>query len=155
MAIYAVHSAPPTSDPANLENARFVKQGFSRAGLVFGPLWLVRRRLWRALALWAAFAIVLIALVAVHTLSAGAGVLLLFLGDLYIGLEGAAWRSSALVRRGFPLVDVVSGRDLQEAERSFFARVLASPSAASPFGPRPPASSPTPQVIGLFPEPGR
>ena len=61
MAIFAAHCAPefPRSSEA-LQQARVYRVGFVWPALLFAPLWLIARRLWRPLALW----IVVAALVA-------------------------------------------------------------------------------------------
>src|SRR3954468_5439789 len=51
MAVYTVHEPPPkrfeqTSDP---ERFAFVRDGFSFAAFVFGPLWMLRHRMWLGL----------------------------------------------------------------------------------------------------------
>jgi hypothetical protein len=86
--------------------------------------------------------------------------------SLLVGIESSTLRRFALARRGWKNVGVVSGSDLEEAERRFFAawthespvkRPIAPTGAAAPGTPatapipRPPPSS---SVIGLFPEPG-
>jgi hypothetical protein len=52
MTIFAAHCAPefPRSSDA-LAQARIFRVGFVWPALVFGPLWLLARRLWRPLAL--------------------------------------------------------------------------------------------------------
>jgi hypothetical protein len=86
--------------------------------------------------------------------------------SLLVGIESSTLRRFALARRGWKNVGVVSGSNLEEAERRFFAawthespvkRPDAPTGAAAPGTPatapipRPPPSS---SVIGLFPEPG-
>ena len=47
MAIYTVHLPVKARDAVDLaDNTRFLRDGFSWGALVFGPLWLLRQRLW-------------------------------------------------------------------------------------------------------------
>jgi hypothetical protein len=85
--------------------------------------------------------------------------------SLLIGLEAATLRRFTLARRGWSNVGIVSGVDLEDAERRFFTtwvgRPQARPGGSAPSSPGPAAASvPRPMqgdqvdVIGLFPEPG-
>ncbi len=157
MTIFAAHCAPefPRSSEA-LEQARVFRVGFVWPALVFGPLWLIARRLWRPLALW----IVAAALVGAATrhgwLDPGAAFWLYVLAALYLGFEGRALEAAALTRRGRPLADIVCAADSSSAEHAFFAR--AADLAEAPRPPAPPRSGPAAgaphAVIGLFPEAG-
>jgi hypothetical protein len=86
--------------------------------------------------------------------------------SLLVGLEAGTLRRFALNRRGWKSVGLVSGDDLEEAERRFFdawGRKQTAQSAAGSSAATAPAgaaglmmrhAAPTPEVIGLFPEPG-
>ena len=130
--------------------------GFVWPALVFGPLWLVARRLWRPLALW----IVAAALVGTATrlglLNPDAAFWLYVLAALYLGFEGRALEAAALTRRGRPLADIVCAADSSGAERTFFARAVElAETERSPAPPRGgPAAGAPHAVIGLFPEAG-
>ena len=82
--------------------------------------------------------------------------------SLLVGLEASTLRRFTLRRRRWRNVGVVSGDDLEDAERRFFDAGSARP---HPLGARarrrtagaiaaPPAVSEASGVIGLFPEPG-
>jgi hypothetical protein len=78
--------------------------------------------------------------------------------SLLIGLEASSLRRLKLSRRGWHGVGIVVGDDIETAEHRFFdswsRREPQEPAAVLPTVSRlnlPPAS---PQVIGLFPEPG-
>ena len=100
--------------------------GFVWPALVFGPLWLVARRLWRPLALWIVAAALVAAATANGLLVAGAALWLYVLAALYLGFEGRALEAAALTRRGRPLADIVCAADSSGAERTFFARAVDS-----------------------------
>jgi hypothetical protein len=82
--------------------------------------------------------------------------------SLLVGLEAGTLRRFKLARRNWRNVGVVTGDDLEDAERRFFdAWIRQSPAgrAASTFPRAAPAAPPAPPaeqtgVIGLFPEPG-
>jgi len=155
MAIYAVHCPTGEGEAAALERAEFVKLGFCRTALVFGPLWLLAHRLWRPLALWLIGAALVGFALASGVLGADAAVGLYVLSALYLGFEGRALQGAALARRGRPLADVVCAADSSTAELGFFERAFAQPAPrGAPRPPAPPSSAPPP-VLGLFPEAGR
>ncbi len=156
MAIFAAHCAPefPRSSEA-LAQARIFRVGFVWPALVFGPLWLLARRLWRPLALWIVAA-ALVGAAATHgLLGAGAAFWLYALAALYLGVEGRALEAAALTRRGRPLADIVCAADSSGAEHAFFARAADLAEAPRPPAPRGgPAAGAPHAVIGLFPEAG-
>jgi hypothetical protein len=54
MAVYAVLEPParPDGQPADPDRVRFVRDGFSWGAFLFGPLWMIRHRLWLVLLCW-------------------------------------------------------------------------------------------------------
>ena len=156
MALYAVHCA--SGAPADLANARFVKQGFRWSAFVFAPLWLLAHRLWLAFALWLAAALAIGALSDRGALTLGADTALSLLLSLFAGFQGAQWLDARLTRDGLPEAGIAGGRTLQEAERAFFARAIERPKVPPTLAPPPHTNAPRSQdggVIGLFPEAGR
>jgi hypothetical protein len=172
MAVYTVHEPPlrkreSETDPMRLA---FVRDGFHFWAFVFGPLWMLRHRMW----------LVLIGhLVIVGGLafglsrlgtSPGTGVVVGVLIALLIGLEASTLRRWTLARRGWHGLGVVVADDVELAERRFFdawtgaivsAQENASTSHAAPASYAAPPSAPPrasnqaqPEVIGLFPQPG-
>jgi hypothetical protein len=160
MKVYTVHlpdSARP-GEAAGLDRAILVRDGFHWLAAAVPLLWLLANRVWLG------FLAVLAVTVAIGVLAATTGIgpgpvlALQLCVALCVGVCAADLKGWSLRRRGLPAVDVVSGRDAEEAERRFFDRWLdagAAPSRASP--PRPTVTAmPTspPQVLGLFPEAG-
>ncbi|HZH52694.1 MAG TPA: DUF2628 domain-containing protein [Microvirga sp.] len=147
-------------DPAALERADLVKDGFSWGAFLFTFLWFFVHRLWLAglgvLLVLVAFNLALDAL-GVHP---AAGILAHLLLSVLIGLEANSLRRWTLARHGRPTADVVSASDRDEAETKLAARWLERGAAPAPArGPVPtpapmPAFSPTrtEPVIGLFPD---
>jgi len=168
MSVYTVHEPPLRAADAlpDAERFAFVRDGFSLWAFLFAPLWMLWHRLWLVLASYVAVSAGLeTALVAVGA-SSWAVALVAELISLLVGLEASTLRRLTLRRRGWKNVGIVSGDDLEDAERRFFdawlqkrpsqhgASSAASPAAAGAAAatmPRPPQA---PDVIGLFPEPG-
>jgi hypothetical protein len=155
---------PPRRNRSASEHADrcvFLRESFSLGAFLFGPLWMIWRRLW----------VVLI----IYLVVAGSAVYgLYFMGigwptlaavytfiQLLIGLEAANLRRWTRIRRGWRDCGVVVADDLEMAERRFFDARATRLSAGNPV--TMPTSSPLaaahvgpsrPDVIGLFPEPG-
>jgi hypothetical protein len=165
MSIYTVHQPPLESGAVAAEPYRFVfvRDGFSWWAFLLTPLWMLRHRLWLALAVY----LLVLAALDAGLRALGASVFTLILAGLLIsllaGLEAGTLRRFNLARRHWRNIGVVTGDDVEDAERRFFdvwirqapARRPASPPNAPASGlaapPRPPVPS---GVIGLFPEPG-
>jgi hypothetical protein len=165
MSVYTVHEPPQRFGAApDAERFTFVRDGFSFWAFLFGPLWMLRHRTWLVLI---GYVVILGCLEAVVRLFGGsvaiAG-LISFLMSLLVGLEAGTLRRFALNRRGWKNIGVVSGDDLEDAERRFFdawvrrtttAQPVTSPAAMRLAPTVPIQRAPqAPDVVGLFPEPG-
>ena len=129
MAIYAFHSPALDRGAASaLESATVLRLGFAPWGFVFGPIWLLAKRLWLALGAWILGAAVVGFAVSSGLLRPETAVILYWLAALFIGIDGRALQGWALARRGSPLADIVAAGTSESAEREFFARALAAPS---------------------------
>jgi hypothetical protein len=142
-----------------LERYVFVRDGFSFWAFLFGPLWMLRYRMWLVFALFVVISIVLEGLVvaagASDAVLAAVGLLI----SLWVGLEAATLRRFTLRRRGWTDVGVISGEDREAAECRFFDAWLQQgrQTSASPVIPSRalnPTQPVTSGVVGLFPEPG-
>jgi hypothetical protein len=165
MSIYTVHEPPLRAAETMPDPDRFafVRDGFSVWAFLFAILWMLWHRLWLVLL---AYVVVVVGIESALRYAGFSGLVLAIVAvfiSLLVGIESGTLRRFALARRGWKNVGVVSGGDLEEAERRFFAAwtretpmkrpdAPAAPgtAAAAPI-PRPPPSS---GVIGLFPEPG-
>jgi len=164
MSVYTVHQPPlgaadAAGDPHRLV---FVRDGFSWWAFLLTPLWMLRHRLWLVLAIY----LLISASVDVALRALGASVFTIVIVGLLIsflvGLEAGTLRRFQLVRRHWRSAGVVTGDDVEDAERRFFdAWIRQSPAtraaATSPKSAPPPAAAPPAErsgVIGLFPEPG-
>ena len=160
MPVYTVH-APP-ADRAGIsapEDFAFVRDGLYFWAIVFGPLWLLVRRLWLVFLLY----VVVMAAIAFGLWASGlrqiVGVWPFLFAALLLGLEAGTLRRWTLARRGWSNVGVVVADNLELAERRFFDRFVETGHYDNPPAVPPSYSVPTrptsmPPVIGLFPEPG-
>jgi hypothetical protein len=160
MSIYAVHAPANAPDDvvAAADRCAFVRDSFSWGAFFFGPLWLLRHRLWIALLGWVIAVLLLWA--ASHWLGlASSAVFSSYVAiAIFFGLEGGMLRSAALSQRGFELADIVATDRRDDAERIFYARWLPAVGAARQntplFPPVAPAATSNPGggVIGTLPD---
>jgi hypothetical protein len=164
MSVYTVHQPPPRAADAmpDPERFEFVRDGFSVWAFLFSVLWMLRYRMWLILFVY------VVVVAGVETLLRYVGIsrpLLAVVGlliSLLVGIEASTLRRFKLARRGWKNIGVVSGDDLEDAERRFFdAWLRAAPGKSGEpstafSGPPPslPRMPPPTDVIGLFPEPG-
>lgn len=163
MPVYTVHEPPPRAAGALAEAERFVfvRDGFYCWAFLLTPLWMLRHRLWLVLTLYVVVSVAIDTAMRVVGASNAVIALIEILLSLLIGLEASTLIRFTLRRRGWRNIGVVSGDDLEDAERRFFdawirqPRSMAPAQPATPASPSPPPSTPgAPGVIGLFPEPG-
>jgi hypothetical protein len=143
-----------------------VRDSFSWWAFLLTPFWMLRHRMWLILIGY----VVLSGAIEFALLRFGASrpavVIVGLLISLLVGLEASTLRRLTLRRRGWRNVGLISGKDLEDAERRFFdawlngapSRTSASNATAASRPTIPPAGVPrapqTPHVVGLFPEPG-
>jgi|HubBroStandDraft_5_1064220.scaffolds.fasta_scaffold67596_3 hypothetical protein len=168
MSVYTVHEPPlrAAQAAANPERFIFVRDGFYFWAFVFSVLWMLWHRMWLILLVYVAVVVGLETALRYLGVSSPLLGLIGVLIALLVGIEGATLRRFKLARRGWKNIGVVSGDNLEDAERRFFDAWLRRTSgarpepSASPPGPPPappsptPRTSPAPDIIGLFPEPG-
>ncbi|MBO0718099.1 MAG: DUF2628 domain-containing protein [Rhizobiales bacterium] len=165
MSIYTVHQPPLHSVAAAAEPYRFVfvRDGFSWWAFLLTPFWMLRHRLWLTLVVYLLVSAALD--VGLRALGGSAFTMVLagLLISLLAGLEASTLRRFKLARRHWRNLGVVTGDDVEDAERRFYdAWIRQAPARRPPSLPSAPTSSsfpPTPPaassgVIGLFPEPG-
>ena len=160
MKVYTVHlpdSARP-GDATGLDRAIFVRDGFHWLAAVAPLLWLLGNRVWLGFLVALAATAAIGALAATDIIGTAPVVALELCLAVFVGVSAADLKGWSLRRRGLPAVDVVAGRDAEEAERRFFERWRSADGAvprATGLRPAGPAmQTGTPQVLGLFPEAG-
>jgi hypothetical protein len=156
MPAFAVFERPlrNRSPVAQADRFIFLREKFSLAAFVFGPLWMIWRRLWLVLVIY----VVLVGAIefALRRLgiSLTARTVVFFLIELLVGLEATSLRRWSLLRRGARDRGIVIADDLEMAERRFFDAKSVSKPAVPPPPPYYPAPGAGRDVLGLFPEPG-
>ncbi len=158
MKIYTVH-APVLRDgdiAPNPDRVRFVRDGFYFWAFLLGALWMIWNRLWLVLVLYlVAMAALFVGLTALGVSPAAQAVVGVLIAIL-VGCEGGSLRRFSL-RRRWTQVGVVAARDLEEAERRFFESWDGSATSVPPaaaWAPSMPVAPASPDVLGLFPQPG-
>ena len=155
MAIYAVHSPAIDGDPAAaFDRSEFLRVGFSTAALVFGPFWLLAKRLWLALAAWILGAAVVGFALAAGAIDGGTALLLYGLSACFSVWKGARCRARTSpatgARSSRSSAAPMPRRPSAPISRDRWARpassVVAPRAAMTPRG--------GPHVIGFFPEAG-
>jgi hypothetical protein len=163
MAVYTVHEPPLRSGTVAPDPERFVfvRDGFYVWAFLLTPLWLIWHRLWLVLLLY--LVVIFGFAQAMHYAGVGAAgrSLVMLLISFLVGLEAGTLRRFMLTRRGWRNVGLVSGTNMEAAERRFFSDWAAAGQGRSSgsAGHQPPLSpSPAPAfhmpIVGLFPEPG-
>ena len=122
MAVYTVHEPPPkrfeqTSDP---ERFAFVRDGFSFAAFMFGPLWMLSHRMWLALVGYIGVSAALEIIFSLLDTTAAPRLVAGFLLAILVGMEAATLRRFTLGRRRWTNLGVIVADDLEAAERRFF-----------------------------------
>jgi len=162
MSIYTVHEPPLRAAESIPDPERFVfvRDGFSLWAFLVAALWMLWHRMWLVLLIYVVIIAGLQAAMRYGGVPGGVIGVTELLISLLIGLEASTLRRFTLWRRGWRNVGVVSGQDEEDAERRFFAAWKADASQPGPGRSSRRASSPAPRtspstdVIGLFPQPG-
>jgi hypothetical protein len=157
MPTYTVHEPSRRDDDEVAHTARvvFVRDGFHFWAFVFGPLWMLRHRLWLETVVYLLIVGALTFALAQLGIAAVA-VWVVLLVSLLVGMEASSLRRWKLARRGFENVGVVVGEDIENAERRFFDGWVDrdEPPAARPVAAAPsPFAPPAGDIVGLFPQP--
>ena len=149
-------------DADSADRVLFLREKFRWLALFLAPLWLLWHRLWLGFIGWLVAVTAIAAIAYAFGLTPEAAAPLLWLPTLVVAFEGTELLRRKLLRSGYRETGVRIGRDLEDAERRYFAEWSHRPeSGAKPPAERKPAPPPivTPApasnpVIGLFPEPG-
>ena len=161
MRLFTVHE-PAEARPRDAQAAErivLVKDGLCWPALFIPVIWLLFRRLWLGLVIYALALGVIGAGSYLIDISDDAKTLLFFLPNIWLWLEGNDLRRRKLARAGLRQTAAVMGKSRDEAEQRFFAAwIRASSSAATAqssasataFSMRGEDSG----VLGVFPEPG-
>lgn len=126
MPTYTVHEPQPPASDIDERATRlvFVKEGFAIGAFAIPALWLLVNRLWVELILYLLLSAGLVMLVTTVGGSQAVAGWAAMVANLILGLEARNLHRSALARRGYDVIGVVTGRDLAEAERRFLSEWL-------------------------------
>src|SRR5262249_39216639 len=144
MPVYTVHE-PPRSSGDPLSHAMrfvFIRDGFSWGAFLFGPLWMLRHRMWLILTVYLGIAAALGLAVEWVGPSMALWSLTGLLLALFVGIEGTTLRRWTLDRRGWAGRGVVVGDDVEAAERRYFGAWIAREESARVAVPATSASAP-------------
>lgn len=133
MAIYTVHAPPEGAlDEATAGRIRFIRDGFSVWALVLPGVWLLWNRLWLAFLGWLAV------MVGFELMGRAFGDTVVLIAatlfGVFLALEARDLQRWTLERRGWRLLGVVEGSDLEVAERRFFETWATPTPAGDPDG---------------------
>jgi hypothetical protein len=155
MAIYTVHVPPVRGGAEEPDPLRFafVKEGWCWPALFFALPWLLFRRMWLVAI---GYLVVFGALAALDSRLGGPVTsLAVSAAVLFVVLEGNQLRRWTLRRRGYSMVGVVEGRNVEEAEIRYFtgagSTAQAPLSAAPETAPAETASAPAGQPQPIVP----
>lgn len=159
MKVFTVHEPPaPGEGSARFDRFAFVKEGFCWPALFVPFIWVLWHRMWWVLLGWLAVAVATTLLAELVSGAEAAVGVFSVLFTLWFALEANGLRRWSLEQKGWRMVGVAAGRDLVEAEQSFFRRQEPARSAAAPArvpsvrtGPSARGGSVGEPVIGVFP----
>jgi Protein of unknown function (DUF2628) len=139
---YTVHEPHPVAEDTDERATRlvFIKEGFALLAFVIPAVWLLLNRLWLALVLFIVVSVGLVALITSVGGSPAMAAWASFVLNLIFGFEARNIHRGVLARKGYEVIGVVTGRDLEDAERRFLSEWLPE-AKASGGGSRPSTTS--------------
>jgi hypothetical protein len=158
MTVFTVHQPLPrkTEDVAPPERFAFVRDGFYFWAFLLGPLWMFWNGLWMVLVIYLVGTAAIQAALWALGVSAAVKLAVALLIAILVGCEAGSLRRWSL-RRRWTNVGLVVAPSQETAERRFFeswsADAASPPPAAAPALQSTRMPEPSPDVIGLFPEP--
>ena len=161
MAVYTVHQPPLKKYEAAPDPERFVfvRDGFSFWAFLFGPLWMLRHRMWLVLVGYVLLVVAMHFALRFVGASTGGSAFAMFMLALLVGMEAGTLRRFTLGRRKWKNLGVIVGDDKESAEQRFFdswvrGETPSPSSVASPGVAAARPASPSSDIIGLFPQSG-
>ena len=157
MPTYTVHAPPQRKgSAADPQRFTFVRDGFQFWAFLITPVWLLYRRLWLVFVLYVLLMAAMEGAYYLLHLPQGTRISIELLLAILIGFEAGTLRRWTYARRRWKTIGVVSARNLEDAERRFFARWVEEEPLVLPRPVVAPAATARTNndVIGLFPEPG-
>jgi len=123
---YTVHEPQPVADDIDERATRlvFIKEGFSILAFAIPVLWLLVNRLWLVLILFVVVTAAVIGGVSYASGNTAMAGWVSFALNLIFGFEARNIHRGVLARKGYDVIGVVTGRDLEDAERRFLTEWL-------------------------------
>lgn len=134
MSVYTVHE-PPSPDADRIERAAsllFIRDGFSWAAAIFGPLWMLAKGLWLVTLAYLVGTVLIGLALSFAGVAPGWGGLIASGINVLIGFEAVSLQRWTLERRGWQMIGTVTGRTRAECERRFFESWLPGEPAVRP-----------------------
>jgi hypothetical protein len=122
MNIYTIHTNK--TDPNPLENAVFIKEGFSIFAAVLQGFWSLYHKMWLCTAALIVLNISFMLLEKYAIITAGISTAMQIGVLVFVGFEANDWYRKSLETKGFKLFDIISGKDLDEAKKRFLEHNL-------------------------------
>ena len=134
MPTYTVHEPHPLADTLDERATRlvFVKEGFAWLGFLVPLIWLLYNRLWREVLILIVIFAASMALVSYAGGNTTASGWVMLLINIVFGFEARNIFRRALARKGYEVIGVVTGRDLEDSERRFLSEWLPTAKSATP-----------------------
>lgn len=120
--VYSVYE-PPQDDRSAAERAGdfiFVRDSFSRAALIFGPVWLVFKRQWAALAVYAVMAALFASIMYFAQTPSQLWSYVYLALNAVVGFEAPVLRGLQLEAQGWRNLGISEARNDRDAEYRFF-----------------------------------
>jgi len=115
--LYKVYIDKDAANP--IDEAIFIKDGFSFLAFIFNVFWAAFYRLWGVVLIYIFFISAVTALEIYGFVNLEMSTVLRLGFTIWFAFEAVEWRSEDLERKGYTLYDVVSGKNEQDAQRRF------------------------------------
>ncbi|MDK9696160.1 MAG: DUF2628 domain-containing protein [Siculibacillus sp.] len=136
MATWTVHAPEgDLGDAIAADRLVFTREGFAWVALFLPFLWAPFHRLWLVFLGWLGVAV---GIEAIDHLASDVGTVLSIAFALWFAIHANDLRRWTLERRGWRLVGLTNGSDLDEAEARFFAKLAGAKGAIAVLPPAPP-----------------
>lgn len=122
MKIYTVYVNKSCAD--YLENARFIKEGFSLWAAVFHVFWAIFNRMWLCAAALIVVNICFFVLEKYGIMSANTLAILQTAFFFILGFEANDWKRADLEKKGWQQLDIIAAKNEQEAQARFYNNVV-------------------------------
>lgn len=124
MRFYSVFADQSADDSKALEDAVFIKNGFSWPAFLVFPLWSLYHWLWLPFLAWLVVSVTASTILALVSAPWHWGFLASLGIATFMAFEAGAFRRAQMVRKNYSEIGQVSGHSLVECETVFFSQYL-------------------------------